>query len=89
MGSTKDRVDARGRGRLATTRRATELEARRERVRRQFVAAQAQRDAATAAMAQALDELEELAGSKDAAAVIAGLTPAEAAALANGVTGGE
>lgn len=89
MGSTKDRVEARGRGRLATTRRATEMEARRERVRRQFVAARAQRDAASAAMAEALNELEELAGSRDAAAVIAGLTPVEAAALVNGVTGGE
>lgn len=84
MGSTRDRVDARSRGRIADAERLTSVVAERETIRLRFAAAQAQRDAANRAMTAALSRLEELTGSRMSAAAIAGITAEEAESLLGG-----
>lgn len=81
MGSTRERVDARSRGRVAGADRLTEAVAEREQTRQRFVAARAQRDAANAAMTAAFGRLVELTGSREVAASVAGVTEHEAVSL--------
>ncbi|MDZ7931186.1 MAG: hypothetical protein U5N21_14530 [Rhodococcus sp. (in: high G+C Gram-positive bacteria)] len=85
MGSTRERVDARSRSRVADADRLTAAVAEREQTRQRFVAARAQRDAATAAMAGAFGRLVELTGSREVAASVAGITEQEADSVLRGV----
>lgn len=81
MGSTRERVDARSRGRIAEADRLTEQVAEREKVRQRFAAARAQRDAANVAMTAAFGILVELTGSREVAGSVAGITEHEADSL--------
>lgn len=84
MGSTKSRLESRARGRIAGAQKLTADETERETARLRFAAAQAQREAAKSEMAVQFGRLEELTGSRESAAEVAGITPQEADSLLGG-----
>ncbi|MGB7235679.1 MAG: hypothetical protein WBD41_06790 [Rhodococcus sp. (in: high G+C Gram-positive bacteria)] len=68
MGSTRERVAARGRGRTEEAERVAKARIEHEQVARRFEAARAQRDAAEQVMAVSLSTLVGSLGSVEAAA---------------------